>query len=144
MRLSLGFFADFYYDDLPKHWSWFYMQHKQLYICFQDAVHICSKLRNRQRSKTATLLLGDELINMEPLLYFIRNYSKLSHSLTKSDLMPKNRQNYKSASKISNDNVLSLLESIANSLGIKIYLQVEKRFDIKFIEAASDCDVKVD
>ena len=51
IRLSLGFFADFYYDDhpdlfsidLPSHWSWFYMLHKQLFICFQDSIHICTK-----------------------------------------------------------------------------------------------------
>lgn len=151
MRLSLGFFAELCYDDhpdlfsidLPQHWSWFYMQHEQLYICFQDTVHICTKLRNRLLSKTATLLLGNEMINMKPLLDSIRNYSKLSHSLTRSDLIPKYRQNYKSAAKISNDNVLSLLESIPNSLGIRIYLQVRNRCDTIFVELAFAPTLKV-
>ena len=128
MRISIGFFADFHYDnhpdlfsiDLPKRWSWFYMQHEQLYICFQDPVHICTKLRNRLLSRTTNLLLGNQLINMEPLFYMIGNYSKLDHSLTKSDLIPKDRQNYRSAAKISNDNVLHLLEKIPNSMGIRI------------------------
>ena len=132
MRLSLGFFADFAYDghpdllsiDLPNSWCWFYMQQKQLYMCFQDAIHICTKLRNRLLSKTAHLLLGEQLVNMEPLLYIVNNYSKLEHSLVVSDLNPKDRQNYNSAAKISSDNILSLLENIPNSLAIRIYLQV--------------------
>ncbi|CAF1276881.1 unnamed protein product [Rotaria sordida] len=131
MRVSLGFFAEFVYDDhpdlfsidLPNSWSWFFMQHKQLYICFQDAVHICTKLRNRLLSETTHLLLGDQLINIEPLIYMINNYSKLDHSLVLSDVNPKDRQNYSSTEKISNDNVLILLEQIPNSLGLNIYLQ---------------------
>ena len=86
MRISIGFFADFQYDnhpdlfsiDLPKRWSWFYMQHEQLYICFQDPVHICTKLRNRLFSKTTNILLGNQLINIEPLFYMIGNYSPMT------------------------------------------------------------------
>jgi hypothetical protein len=66
MRISLGFFGSFVYDDhpdiltidLPTTWSWFFLQHEQLYVCIQDPIHICTKLRNRILSKTATLLLG--------------------------------------------------------------------------------------
>ena len=152
MRISLGFFADFHYDnhpdlfsiDVPQRWSWYYMQHEQLYICFQDAVHICTKLRNRLLSKTTNLLLGNQLINMEPLFYMISNYSKLDHSLTKSDLIPKDRQNYRSAAKISNDNVLHLIEKIPNSMGIRIYLQVRKRHGGKLNEVTFNRFVKVE
>ena len=135
MKISLGFFAEFIYDDhpdlfsidLPRHWSWFFMQHEQLYICFQDGIHICTKLRNRLLSVKAHLLLGDQLINIDPLLYMINNYSKLDHALVYSDAKPKDRQNYNSAAKISSDKVLALLEQIPNSLGSNIYLQVRKR-----------------
>jgi hypothetical protein len=129
MRTSLGFFASFAYDDhtdlfeidLLSTWSWFFMQHEQLYVYFQDTTHICTKLRSRLLSETTHLLLGDQLINIEPLLYMIDNYSKLDHSLVRSDVNPKDRQNYRSAAKISSDNVLILLEQIPNSLGIHIY-----------------------
>ncbi|CAF1318994.1 unnamed protein product [Rotaria sordida] len=142
MRVSLGFFAEFVYDDhpdllsidLPNSWSWFFMQHKQLYICFQDAVHICTKLRNRLLSETTHLLLGDQLINIEPLIYMINNYSKLDHSLVLSDVNPKDRQNYSSTEKISNDNVLILLEQIPNSLGLNIYLQAIRSVRLAYIE----------
>jgi hypothetical protein len=147
MRKSLGFFADFVHDDHPDllsidvltTWSWFFMRHEQLYIFFQDPIHICTKLRNRLLSATTNLLLGNQLINIEPLLYMTNHYSKLDHSLVRSDVNPKDRQNYSSAEKISSDNVLKLLEKIPNSLGISIYLQVCKRNNHKEDEAISDC-----
>ncbi|CAM4842206.1 unnamed protein product [Rotaria magnacalcarata] len=142
MRTSLGFFANFAYGDhsdllkidLPNTWSWFLMQHQQLYICFQDAIHICTKLRNRLLSQSTHLLLGEQLINMKPLLYLINNYSKLDHLLVASDLNPKDRQNFYSAAKISNDNVLILLEQIPNSLGLNIYLQAIRGVRLAYIE----------
>ncbi|CAF2819737.1 unnamed protein product [Rotaria sp. Silwood2] len=135
MRISLGFFGMFTYDDhpdllaidLPTNWSWFFMQHEQLYVCIQDPIHICTKLRNRLLSKTAALLLGNQLINIEPLLYIIENFSKFDHALVLSDIDPKDRQNFKSCTKISNDNVLILLEQVPNAIGISIYLKVGKR-----------------
>lgn len=137
MRRSLGFFATFVYDEhpdllwinLPRSWSWFFMQHEQLYICFQDPIHICTKLRNRLLSETTNLLLGNQLINMEPLLDLIDNYSKIDHTLVRSDIDPKDRQNYSSAAKISSDNVLLLLEKNTNAFGMIIFLQV---FDRRF------------
>lgn len=137
MRSSLGFFTYFPYGDhpdllsidLPRNWGWYFMQHELLYVCFQDAVHICTKLRNRLLSDTTRLLLGNQLINIEPLLYIIDNYSKIDHLLVRSDVNPKDRQNYNSAAKICSDNVLMILDQIPNTLGLKIYLQVCTRSD---------------
>ncbi|CAF2975277.1 unnamed protein product [Rotaria sp. Silwood2] len=135
MRISLGFFGNFIYEDhpdileidLPTSWSWFFMQHEQLYVCIQDPIYICTKLHNRLLSKTATLLLGNQLINIEPLIYIIENFSKFDHALVLSDIDPKDRQNFKSCIKISNDNVLKLLEQVPNAIGISIYLKVGKK-----------------
>jgi hypothetical protein len=146
MRISLGFFASFGYVDhpdilsidLPTNWCWFFMQHEQLYVCLQDPIHICTKLRNRLLSKKATLLLGNQLVNIEPLLYLIENFSKLDHALVRSDIDPKDRQNYKSCTKISSDNVLNLFEQIPNAIGISIYLKVGKRNNFKVDEVISD------
>jgi hypothetical protein len=170
MRISLGFFASFAYDDhpdilsidLPTNWSWFFMQHEQLYVCLQDPIHICTKLRNRLLSKKATLLLGNQLVNIEPLLlgnqlvnieplllgnqlvniepllYLIEKFSKLDHALVRSDIDPKDRQNYKSCTKISSDNVLNLFEQVPNAIGISIYLKVGERNNFKVDEAISD------
>jgi hypothetical protein len=44
-------------------------------------------------SKTATLLLGNQSINNNPLLHIIETYSKLDHALVWPDVNPKDRQN---------------------------------------------------
>ncbi|CAF1448049.1 unnamed protein product [Rotaria magnacalcarata] len=68
MRLATTFFAKFVNIslcdrkdvleiDFPKHWSaWFFMQTRQVFFCFQDPTHLCTKLRNRMLSKKATML----------------------------------------------------------------------------------------
>ena len=129
MRAALGFFAHFAYQDhpdlltidIPRSWSWFFMKCEQLYVCFQDPAHMCAKLRSRLLSENATLLLGNQLINMEPLMEIINNYSKLNHALVHSDINPKDRQNYNSAAKISTDNILILLKNIPDSFRLNIY-----------------------
>ncbi|CAF4288308.1 unnamed protein product [Rotaria sp. Silwood2] len=139
MKATLGFFAHFVFVDhpdlfsidLPMTWSWFFMQHEILFVCMQDATHICTKLRNRLLLTKATLLFGTQLINIDRLLYLIDNFSKFDHGLVRSDVNPKDRQNYSSAAKISNDNVLSILEQVPNSIGIRIYLQVFNNNSIK-------------
>lgn len=135
MRTSLGFFGYFPYAehpdlleiDLPTDWCWFFMQQQQLYVCIQDPIHVCTKLRNRLLSTTATLVLGNQLISIEPLFYLIDNFSKLDHALVPSDVNPKDRQNYGSCVKISNKNVINMLEQVPNSIGIIIYLKVNKK-----------------
>jgi len=135
MRACLGFFSyyafvnhpDAFQVNVPITWNWFYMKHELLFICMQDPVHVCTKLRNRLLSETATLLLSDQLINIHPLLYIIESFSKLDHGIVRSDINVKDRQNYRSCVKISSDNVLFLLKKIPNSLGISIYLQVCNR-----------------
>ncbi|CAF3873881.1 unnamed protein product [Adineta steineri] len=142
MKSALGFFAHFAFPDhpdlftidLPMSWSWFFMQHEILFVCMQDATHICTKLRNRLLSTTATLLFGSQLVNIDPLLHIINNFSKFDHGLVRSDINPKDRQNFNSAAKISSDAVLNLLEQVPNSLGIRIYLQAIKSVRLAYIE----------
>ena len=146
MKLSLGFFADLVYSNhpdvfeihVPATWSWFLMQHKQLVVCIQDSVHICTKLRNRFLSKTTTLLLGNQFINVEPLLYVGDNFSKIDHALVRSDINSRDGHNFRSCEKISSDNVLTLFEKVPNSVGINIYLQVCAKKDAISDGAISD------
>src|SRR5690349_17177853 len=66
---------------------------------------------------------------MEPLFFIIDQFSKLEHTLVPSDINPKDRQNFKSCTKISSDEILNILEQvpIPNSIGISIYLKASKR-----------------
>lgn len=85
---------------------------------------MCTKLRNRLLSSTATMVLGDQVITVEHLLQLIRSSSKMNHNLVKSDVLPKDRQNYPSCVKISSAATLNALTSVPNSKATQIYLEV--------------------
>ncbi|CAF1375253.1 unnamed protein product [Adineta ricciae] len=145
MRISLGFFSSFRYHDrsdlfeieLPSNWSWFFMQPEQLYVCIQDPIHICTKLRNRLLSTTATLVLGNQLISTKPLFYLIDNFSKFDHALVPSDVNVKDRQNFQSCVKISSQNVINMLEHVPDSIGIIIYLKAIQSIRLAYIEKST-------
>ncbi|CAF5166390.1 unnamed protein product, partial [Rotaria magnacalcarata] len=110
MRLVSGFFASLPYFKLDERraafdltttttttkWPWFYSRSKQLLLFFQDPIHLATKWRNRLLSSTAQLRLGTQHISIEHLIDIIEdsNYSKLDHGLTRSDLNPKDHQNF--------------------------------------------------
>ncbi|CAF2963502.1 unnamed protein product [Rotaria sp. Silwood2] len=122
MRLATGYFAqlpninllnrdDIFNIQIPKSWSsWFFLRSKQLFVCFQDPIHICTKLRNRLLSKSAALFIGSYRIAAKDLQDLIQGESKLDHGLVLSDLYVKDKQNYSSCVKISSLNILNMLE----------------------------------
>ena len=70
------------------------------------------------------MLFGDKLISISHLLELIETTSKLNHNLVKSDVLPKDWQNFCSCEKISNEAVLNCLASISASQATRIYLEV--------------------
>lgn len=73
------------------------------------------------------MLLGNESIDIKFLLQLIRDFSKLDHGLVKSDVVPKDRQNYLSCTKISSDCVLQILEKMQSTRAMCIYLKVSQK-----------------
>ncbi|CAF2204898.1 unnamed protein product [Rotaria magnacalcarata] len=146
MRLATGFFAKFVNIslcdrkdvldiDLPKDWSaWFFMQTRQVFFCFQDPTHLCTKLRNRMLSKKATMLIGNEVVSIEVLMKLIETKSKLVHGLVKTDIQPKDRQNFKACIKLSNDDVLVALEDVDGSQATRVYLRLLRSVIFAYIE----------
>ena len=53
-------------------------------------------------------------------------YTKLDHCLTKSDIKPKDRQNYKSYIKLISDDILNLLCDDVDAKGTFVYLTLIK------------------
>ncbi|CAF4765874.1 unnamed protein product [Rotaria socialis] len=66
-----------------------------------NPVHIVTKWRNRLLSPTTDLYIGNVKISMPHIEQLINNnsYTKLDHGLKKSDINPKDRQNYNSCIK---------------------------------------------
>jgi hypothetical protein len=70
------------------------------------------------------MLLGEKLVSIEHLVELIESSSKMNHNLVKSNILPKDRQNYASCEKISNEAVFVGLMSIAESQATRPYLEV--------------------
>ncbi|CAF2756191.1 unnamed protein product [Rotaria sp. Silwood2] len=149
MRLITGFFAklpnilvsersDALEVKLPKEWSsWFFMRTRQLFFCMQDPVHLCTKVRNRMLSESASMLIGEGQVSVDVLFDLIKSQSKLMHGLVKTDVQPKDRQNFSSCMKITSDSVLSALENISGSYATQVFLQLLRSIIIAYFESST-------
>ncbi|CAF2102292.1 unnamed protein product [Rotaria magnacalcarata] len=91
----------------------------------QDPIHIATKIRNRLLSKLANLKMEDFSIDMKDPVELIEAKSKIEHNLIKSDLNPKDRQNFASCLRISSELVLDLLNRNENAKVIKKRLPID-------------------
>ncbi|CAM4989175.1 unnamed protein product, partial [Rotaria socialis] len=107
---------------VPDKWSWFFMNQQQIFLFMQDPIHIATKIRNRLLSKLANLKMGDFSIDTKYLVELIKTKSKIEHNLMKSDLNPKDRQNFASCLRISSELVLDLINRNENAKGTYVYL----------------------
>lgn len=150
MRLASNFFAslpNFKLDkhqhafqiDIPNDWTWFYLNRNQLFLFFQDPVHLVTKWRNRLLSSTAELCLGKDEIRMAHIEDLINNdsYTKLDHCLTKSDINPKDRQNYRSCINLISDDVINLLHNADDTNGTIAYLTLLKMIVKAYIDRST-------
>ncbi|CAF4699840.1 unnamed protein product, partial [Rotaria socialis] len=100
---------------IKSHWSWFYLREQQLLLVVQDPTHLVAKWCNRLLSATTELCLGNQSISINYLHDIIENdtYSKLDHGLTKSDINPKDRQNFSSCLKLTSNDLFNILNATA-------------------------------
>jgi hypothetical protein len=150
MRLITGFFAslpniklssykDVFHVNIPKEWNWYFLDNSQLFLCFQDATHLCTKLRNRLLSRVSNLLIGNSCISINHLSTLIENVSKLRHGLVKSDIYPQDRQNFNSCIKICSNDVINSLMVIPNTEGTIVYLRLLRSIMIAYIDKETTC-----
>ncbi|CAF4367766.1 unnamed protein product [Rotaria magnacalcarata] len=149
MQLSLGFFIRAPNIDLlsgnnslleiniASHWNFFFIRSTQPYLCMQDGIHLVTKIRNRLLSETANMSLNNEKIDVNYLFYIIQNYPKIDHNLVKSDIFPRDRQNYSSCLKITSDGVLNLLKH-RNTLATCVYLYLLKLVILTYVKTDTD------
>lgn len=147
MRLLSGFFGCLPNFQVHQHpeafqikttsdWPWFYLRHQQLLLFFQDATHLVTKWRNRLLSSIAELWLGNKFISINHWSEIINNdiYSRLNHDLTKSDINPKDCQNFSSCLKLTSDDLFKILCKSNDTHRTLIYLQMLKMIIVPFIE----------
>lgn len=100
----------------------------------QDGVHLCTKLRNRMLSETASMLIGNEEVSVNVLINLIESKSKLIYSLVKMDIDPKDKQNFSSCLKTVSDDVLIALEDINYSQATVVYLRLLRSVMVAYVE----------
>ncbi|CAF3083949.1 unnamed protein product [Rotaria sp. Silwood2] len=117
----------------------------QLAICSEDCtgviqkdpVHLSTKIRNRLLSQSASMFIGNGKISVDVLFDLIKNQSKLIHGLVKTDVYPKDRQNFSSCAKISTDDVLSALNNASDSYATQVYLRLLRSIILAYIEQST-------
>lgn len=150
MRFASNFFASLpnfkleqhrhvFQIDIPKHWTWFFLNRNQLFLFLQDPVHLVTKWRNRLLSTTADLYFGNDKISIKHIEDLIDNpnCTKLDHGLTRSDINPRDRQNYHSCIKLLSDDVFNLLTDDANAKGTVVYLKLLKMIVKAYIDRST-------
>ncbi|CAF4541163.1 unnamed protein product, partial [Didymodactylos carnosus] len=75
-------------------------------------------------SKHSTMFMGNYSIDVKHINHLIENNSKLEHNLVKSDIYPRDRQNFASCLKISSNSVLDLLEQNNSAQATHCYLNL--------------------
>lgn len=75
----------------------------------QDTTHIGTKLRNLLLKPSVLLPFGNSAISLAHLKLLIKNVPKDIHGLTRTDISPDDRQNYKSLEKIMEKRVIDAL-----------------------------------
>lgn len=76
----------------------------------QDSIHIATKSRNRMLRPSVAMPMGQKQVSVSHLKILIASISKDVHGLVKSDILPEDRQNYRSFEKITEPRVLEALE----------------------------------
>jgi len=84
-------------------------------LCIEDAVQTVAKMK--------THLLKD-LASGTFLKILVEEHSKLDHGLCISDLVSKDKMNFRSAQKTSETRVSDALKSVSGSKGTKCYLMM--------------------
>ncbi|CAF3394812.1 unnamed protein product [Rotaria sp. Silwood2] len=87
--------------------------------------------------------MGDYRISIEHLIDLIESKNKVEHNLIKSDICPKDRQNYASCRRISSELVLQLLKEQADYKGTYIYLSLLRSVIIGLIEKSTTVEERL-
>lgn len=104
-------------------------------ICCQDADHVLTKGRTRLLKTSSIYPMGNKVVSNGHLKYLIENVSKDKHFLTNSDIEPRDRQNVKSAEKISSNRTRDCLKQyVPGSEATVLYLKMINYATSPFID----------
>lgn len=101
----------------------------------QDTVHMGTKARNRLLNSSIVLYIGNEIVSAVHLEMLIENVSKEVHHLVHSDIIPEDRQNYRSLEKIMEPKVIDALEkNVPDCAGTVMYLKLCRMMTSSYLD----------
>ena len=108
--------------------------------CDQDSIHCHKKLINHLDHKSRTIKMGRYTVHINHIREVYNSNSPAVHGLTKSDIDRDDRQNWRSAQRLSFTTIQELLRATPNTanLGTETYLKIIWYYvEIYFSECAS-------
>ncbi|CAF4755760.1 unnamed protein product, partial [Rotaria sp. Silwood2] len=87
--------------------------------------------------------MGDFSIDIKDIIDLIESDSKIEHNLIKSDLTPKDRQNFASCLRKSSETVLALLNKNENAKGTYVYLTLLNLIISGFINKSTTIEERI-
>lgn len=101
----------------------------------QDVTHIVTKAKNRVMLYSRIYPIGHCVISSSHIKYLVENVSKDKHLLTRTDIEPKDRQNFLSAKKICSENTTKCLSKyVPGSEGTVIYMNAIRNVMTAFMD----------
>lgn len=105
------------------------------FVCFQDTIHIATKLRNRLLKPSILLPMGNRIVSVSHLKLLINNVEKDIHGVVMKDICPEDRQNFKSLEKVMSPRVLcSLSDNVIESERTVMYFKLCSEIITSFTE----------
>lgn len=80
--------------DVPKEWTWFWLQKPSSLLYVQDYIHVAVKLKARLLKPSVVIPMGKYLAGSHHLHIVVDTYSKDQHGIRQKDLDHKDRQNF--------------------------------------------------
>lgn len=101
----------------------------------QDPTHLGGKMRNRSQKPSISLPMGQKQVSVGHLKVLIDTVSKDLHGLVRSDILPDDKQNFRSFEKVSDPRVLGALNRyVVDSEATVMYLKLSRQMTSAFME----------
>lgn len=105
------------------------------WIYTQDTMHIGTKIRNRLLKDKVVLPMGNKFVSISHLKTLLENVSKDVHRLVRSDICPKDRQNFSSLEKIIDKRVIEALENhVSDSQATVMFLRLTASITSSYLD----------
>lgn len=111
------------------------IKNEQYLSVVQDPTHHGGKMRNRKLKPSIVMPMGRKQVSVGHLKILIDSVSKDVHGLVRSDILPDDKQNFRSFEKISEPRVLNALKQhVLDSEATIMYLQISRQMTSAYME----------